>query len=205
MWTVWSRSSSAVRTTRNSPRGRAGQLRIIAGRWRGRRIPFPVCAELRPTPDRVRETLFNWLAPVIQGAVCLDLYAGSGALGLEAASRGAAAVTLVETDPQAFGALERVRAELGAEGAKLVQADALDYVGTTPARFDVVFVDPPFQAGLLQESCVRIAAAGILRPGARIYLERPAGQRPPELPDGWTLVREKRAGRVVYGLAITGH
>jgi 16S rRNA (guanine966-N2)-methyltransferase len=149
----------------------------------------------------VRETLFNWLAPVIQGAVCLDLYAGSGALGLEAASRGAGAVTLVETDPQAFEALERVRAELGAEGIELVRACALDYVAATPRRFDVVFVDPPFQAGLLQESCTRIAAAGILRPGARIYLERPAGERPPQLPEGWTLLREKRAGRVVYALA----
>lgn len=203
MCLAWSRSSSAVITTRNS--SRSGRLRIIAGRWRGRRIPFPERPGLRPTPDRVRETLFNWLAPLIQGAVCLDLYAGSGALGLEAASRGASWVTLVETDPGVFETLARVCTELGAEGVELVRAGALDYVDATSRRFDVVFVDPPFQAGLLQESCRRIAAAGILRPGARIYLERPAGGCPPQLPEGWSLLHEKRAGRVVYALAGVDH
>ena len=199
MWSAWSRSSSAVKTTGHNPR--EGRLRIIAGRWRGRRIPIPARPGLRPTPDRVRETLFNWLAPMIQGAVCLDLYAGSGALGLEAASRGAGAVTLVETDPRAFETLARVCAELGAETVELVRAGALDYVAATPRRFDVVFVDPPFQAGLLRESCARIDEAGILAPGARIYLERPAREHTPRLPEGWSLLRERRAGQVVYALA----
>src|SRR5512134_933490 len=124
--------------------GGGNQLRIIGGRWRSRRLRFPPLPGLRPTPDRVRETLFNWLTPVIAGARCLDLFAGSGALGIEALSRGAAAVTFVERHPQAVRGLRANLAQLRAEGARVEQADALLWLRQAPQPFTVVFLNPPF-------------------------------------------------------------
>src|SRR6185503_9844939 len=126
-----------------------GNVRIIAGEYRGRRIPVPQKPDLRPTPDRVRETLFNWLGQWLDGLVCLDLFAGSGALGFEAASRGAARVVMVENDAAVCQSLENFRALIGAPAIELVRGDALEYLKRSRERFDVVFLDPPFRQNAL--------------------------------------------------------
>ena len=180
------------------------ELRIIGGEWRSRRVQFPPMPQLRPSPDRVRETLFNWLAPIIEGARCLDLFAGSGALAFEAASRGAAAVVLVDRDPRVCAALVANAAKLGGERLEVVCDDAFAYLARAPDRFDIAFVDPPFGEGLLVRACTALAASGRLAPGARVYLECEAQAGPPELPPGWTLARSRRAGRVGYYLAVAG-
>lgn len=184
--------------------GLAGRFRIIGGEWRGRRLPIPLDADVRPTPDRVRETLFNWLAPVIEGARCLDLYAGSGALGLEALSRGAARAVFVD---RSAAALRQVRASLD-----LLQTDrgatacmnAMSYLEGRAAQFDVVFLDPPYGSGLLAPAVTRLVERGWLAPGASIYLEHEADTAPPEMPVGWCLYRSAAAGRVRYHLARPG-
>src|SRR6185436_13738294 len=126
-----------------------GKVRIIAGEYRGRRIPVAQKADLRPTPDRVRETLFNWLGQWLDGLACLDLFAGSGALGFEAASRGAARVVMVESDGETCKTLQDFRALVGANAVEVVRGDALEYLARSPAHFDVVFLDPPFRQNLL--------------------------------------------------------
>ena len=175
-------------------------LRIIGGTWRSRRLTFPGREGLRPTPDRVRETLFNWLQPWLPGATCLDLFAGSGALGLESLSRGAGQVVLVEQDLAAVSALRANLALLEARGAEVVQADARVFLQGPARQFDIVFLDPPYASGLLAECCTRLATGGWLRPQGLIYLEA-AGDRALPLPAGWTLLRSKRAGQVGYHLA----
>ena len=180
------------------------RVRLIGGTHRGRRLEFPDSAGLRPTGDRIRETLFNWLQGVLPGARCLDLFAGSGALGLEAASRGAAEVVLVESVPAVARALRDNVARLGLdETVRVVEADALRWLAAAPpARFDIVFLDPPFAANLLGPVLDALDRGGWLAPGARVYLERSeAGDWP--LPDGWQLLRDKRAGQVAYALAAT--
>jgi 16S rRNA (guanine966-N2)-methyltransferase len=175
------------------------QLRIIGGTWRSRRVNFPDVEGLRPSPDRVRETLFNWLAPIIQGAHCLDLYAGSGALGLEALSRGADAVTFVDVDNRVAVQLEQNLTLLGASGAQVMQMDALVFLQRAPQPFDVVFLDPPFHRGLLP-ACLEKLSTGWLAEGARVYVENEAELGEPPLPPEWTLLRSKQAGRVRYSL-----
>ena len=187
------------RAARGQP-GLRNELRIIGGEWRGRRVQFPSLPGLRPSPDRVRETLFNWLAPVIEGARCLDLFAGSGALGLEAASRGAASVVLVDHDPRVRAALEASLTRLGGD-VEIVCDDAFAWLARGEGSFDIVFVDPPFGEGLATCACRRLAASGRLAPGARIYVECEAGAGAPELPAGWSLLRSRHAGRVGYHLA----
>jgi 16S rRNA (guanine966-N2)-methyltransferase len=178
----------------------ARTLRIIGGTWRGRRLRFPPTPEIRPTPDRVRETLFNWLAPRVPGARCLDLFAGSGALGLEALSRGAAHVTFVERDPAAAREIRARLAEWGARAASVEHADARHFLQRQPAAsFDIVFLDPPFASTLLAEAAARLEQAGWLSGGALVYVESPADAAPP-LPPGWTLLKAKRAGGVGYHL-----
>jgi len=181
---------------------RQNELRIIGGEWRGRRIRFAARPGVRPTPDRVRETLFNWLAPVVEGSRCLDLFAGSGALGLEALSRGAAAATFVESDRASAERLRETIATLGAERARIVEADALQWLDGPPGRFDIVFLDPPFESGLLAEAFRKLDSGGWLSPSARVYLEGPAKAGPPPLPAGWTLHRSGKAGAVGYHLAL---
>lgn len=176
------------------------RLRIIGGRWRGVPITFPPHATLRPSPDRVRETLFNWLQPVIADALCLDLFAGSGALGIEALSRGASHVVFVESEPRTGRHLEETLRRLGAAQAEVEIGDALKYLDGTPERFNVVFLDPPYAAGLLQEVCDKLALRGWLAAQAFIYLECPADQGLPTLPAGWSVRRAKRAGQVGYHL-----
>ena len=175
------------------------QVRIIAGIWRGRKLCFAPEPGLRPTPNRVRETLFNWLHPVIHGTRCLDLYAGSGALGVEAASRGAATVVLVDRDPQVVRTLREQLQMLAADQVRVVQADVGNYLSGTPETFDIVFLDPPFRENLLPAAIRQLESGGWLAPEAWIYVEAEQGWVP-ELPDNWELYRSKRAGQVGYHL-----
>ncbi len=185
--------------------GRSNQVRIIAGQWRGRKLSFPDGAGLRPTPDRVRETLFNWLAPVLPGAHCLDLFAGSGALGFEAASRGAAHVALIESDPRAVLALRASRERLAAHQVEVINAAAKSYLAEPGGSFDVVFLDPPFsQPGLMPETVELLERGRHLKEGAYIYVETAASLASASLPAAWQLRKEKRAGAVSYRLYQVG-
>jgi 16S rRNA (guanine966-N2)-methyltransferase len=166
----------------------SNQLRIVGGEWRRRVLRFPDADGLRPTPDRVRETLFNWLGQRLNGLRCLDLFAGSGALGFEAASRGAREVVLVERDGGALKALRANKDMLGAGQVEVVAGDGLSYLAGDCGLFDVIFMDPPFAADLLPAALAR--AATHLAPGGKIYIE--FGKRP-EL-GGWQVLREGRAG-----------
>ncbi len=199
------------------------QLRIIGGAWRGRRFRFPPLPQIRPTPDRVRETLFNWLANRVSGARCLDLFAGSGALGLEALSRGALEVVFVERDGAAARELRSRLTEWGAGGARVEHRDALHFLSdrAPPRPFDIVFLDPPFAtqdegarsdtpengpsdrrpASLLQSTLGALESGRWLAPGALIYIECAAREGLPALPEGWQLVKAKQAGEVGYHLA----
>lgn len=177
------------------------ELRIIAGAWRGRRVKFPDVAAIRPTPDRVRETLFNWLQHDIAGSRCLDLFAGSGALGLEALSRGAAHVVFVDREQAVIEQLRATLLMLDARAAQVEQRDALRFLDSAPHPFGIVFLDPPFDQGLLPEVCSALESRGWLTPGAFIYLESPAHAGPPVVPPTWTLMKSGRAGDVGYHLA----
>lgn len=185
------------------PGAARNQLRIIAGEWRGRKLPFVEVEGLRPTPDRVRETLFNWLAPMIAGARCLDLFTGSGALGFEALSRGAGQVVMLDRQLKVIQQLRANLALLSCDRAQLQQADALAYLQQTPDKpFDVVFLDPPYRKNLLAPCCELLHAQAWLAKGARIYLEIESEHELPRLPADWELVRSKKAGQVAYHLAI---
>jgi 16S rRNA (guanine966-N2)-methyltransferase len=177
-----------------------GKIRIISGQWRGRKLPVLGQAGLRPTPDRVRETLFNWLAPVIDGARCVDLFAGTGALCLEALSRGAADVVMVESAPQVIEQLRRNIATLGAMGAEVIQADAAAFLQRAPQAFDIIFLDPPFASDLIARCGALIAEHGWIKPGGLIYVEAPATMQPLPLPAAWEIIKSKQAGQVGYHL-----
>jgi 16S rRNA (guanine966-N2)-methyltransferase len=186
-----------------SSRGASARtLRIIGGAWRGRRLRFPGAPEIRPTPDRVRETLFNWLAARVPGSSCLDLFAGSGALGLEALSRGAARLTFVEHDPSAANGISARLDEWGAHGARVEVVDARRFLDRTPAQpYDIVFLDPPFASALLAETAGRLEQGGWLANDALIYVECPADGEPRDaLPRSWSPLKAKRAGEVGYHL-----
>ena len=176
-------------------RTRPNTVRIIGGLWRSRIIEFPDAEDLRPTPDRVRETLFNWLGRDLTGMACLDLFAGSGALGFEALSRGAASVVMIEKNPAALRALRDNARKLDATGLTVVRGDALEFVRSARSRFDVVFVDPPYRLGM------QVAALGLVRgllaEGGRVYVESDAVFEPPR---GWAIFRRARAGNVHFHL-----
>lgn len=180
------------------------QLRIVGGAWRGRKLSFLDSAGLRPTPDRVRETLFNWLAPVVEGSRCLDLFAGSGALGFEAASRGAADVVMVERDAAVAKHLREQQQRLNAAQIQVVQADALQYLAGAARPFEIVLLDPPFGQALLQPVLAALAQ-GWLAPRAYIYMEAERGMSGEALggwlPEGFELYRSKATGQVGYHLA----
>jgi 16S rRNA (guanine966-N2)-methyltransferase len=198
------RKNPRVRINARSSEGRAGPsfvLRIIGGEWRGRKIHFPPVQAIRPTPDRVRETVFNWLQGVVPGSRCLDLYAGSGALGLEALSRGANEVVFVDVEPAVVRHIGDTLRELGCDRGRAVRSDAAGFLAGQPAPFDVIFLDPPFAEPVLPDTCRRIEAGGWLKAGGLVYLEAPAAAGAPELPPGWTLLKSKRAGEVGYHLA----
>ena len=176
------------------------ELRIIGGALRGRKLRFPADVLIRPTPDRVRETLFNWLQPHIHGARCLDLFAGSGALGLEALSRGAAHSVFVDASRSAISALRATVEQFGVTGAEFVVDDAGHYLRAPGGPFDVVFLDPPFDAGLLAPAISRLAASGCLAVGAFCYVEIAKRHELPVLPEGWQRYRDGAAGEVGYHL-----
>ncbi|WP_324732318.1 16S rRNA (guanine(966)-N(2))-methyltransferase RsmD [Pseudomonas paeninsulae] len=178
-----------------------GQLRIIGGQWRSRQFNFPMAAGLRPTPNRVRETLFNWLAPYIEGASVLDLFTGSGALLLEALSRGAGSALALDSNPSAIAGLRGHLQTLNCENGQLLQSDALVYLQTQAATaFDLVFLDPPFSQDLLLPACNLLEQHGWLAADAWIYTE---SEHPPSslgLPGNWRQHREQKAGQVYYAL-----
>jgi 16S rRNA (guanine966-N2)-methyltransferase len=187
------------KTARGTP-ALPNRLRIIGGRWRGSRVAIPALESIRPSPDRVRETLFNWLQQHVVGARCLDLFAGSGALGIEALSRGAAHVTFVDREPQVARHLAQTLERLGgARDATIAAEDALAFLRREPQPFDIVFLDPPYASGVLETVCNALAD-GWLAPQAHVYLECPARQPLPPLPAGWRIHRSKHAGQVGYHL-----
>lgn len=190
-----------TRASHSSAHSGQQRLRIIGGRWRGMKIDFPAHAELRPSPDRVRETVFNWLQPVMAEARCLDLFAGSGALGVEALSRGAAEVVFVERDARIVQAINDTLKRLDAVGALVVRADAVIWLDQPPDRpFDVVFLDPPYAAALLPAICEKLTCHGWLASGALVYMESPAHEPIPALPASWSVHRSRQAGQVGYHL-----
>jgi len=189
------------KTTKN--KSQRNQLRIIGGDWRGRKLDFPDVPGLRPTPDRVRETLFNWLTPVIRGARCLDLFAGSGALGLESLSRGAAELVLVDSQAEVIAALEKNCELLQAhDRAQLQQRNAMEYLQqlAVDSHFDIIFLDPPYHQGLLQPCIDKLYAQKSLRPSGYLYFESSRDEALPELPATWVIHRQKMAGQVGYYL-----
>lgn len=179
------------------------RLRIIGGRWRGVPVTFPPLAALRPSPDRVRETLFNWLQPVIVDARCLDLFAGSGVLGIEALSRGASYVEFVDSEPRVGRHLEDTLRRLDATGSEVHVAEALRFLAGPSRQFNIVFLDPPYASNLLEQICEKLTTGGWLAQGALIYLESPTDKPLPSLPSAWSVHRAGRAGQVGYHLLRT--
>lgn len=171
------------------------RVRIIGGDWRSRLIAFPARRDLRPTPDRVRETLFNWLGQDLTGKTCLDLFAGSGALGFEAASRGARRVVMVESDAPTFRALQASRELLKADAVELARADALEFLRSDAGTYDVVFLDPPFRSDHWQRIAPLLPRR--LAPEALVYHESASGR---DSTPGWEVHRQGKAGQVTYQL-----
>lgn len=189
--------------SRGHSNGRGAQsrvIRVIGGAMRGRRWRFPDIPDIRPTPDRVRETLFNWLGTHVVGARCLDLFAGSGALGIESLSRGASRVVFVEQHAAIARALGAVITEWNVQGAEIVRADAFAYLRGAVQPFDIVFLDPPFSAGLLAPAAALLEERGWLAPNALVYLESAARGARPALPEAWIERKAKQAGEVGYHL-----
>lgn len=181
---------------------RSNQLRIIGGEWRGRKFQFPDAPGLRPTPDRVRETVFNWLMPVINGATCLDLFAGSGALGLEALSRGAAHTTFVERNAKVVQSLQSTLDVLQVkERSEVVQLDGIQFLNKNQQTFDIIFLDPPYQSDLLLKAIELIETGNCLNAHAYIYMEMESHQSLPAMPENWKVIKDKKAGDVHYFLA----
>ena len=184
-----------MNSSKGTRRAEGGKLRIIGGKYRSRVLRVAARPGLRPTPDRVRETLFNWLGQDLTGLACLDLFAGSGALGFEAASRGAARVTMVEKDRLALAELERGRSLLGATQVEIESGDAHAYLASAGAGFDVVFLDPPFRQNALP--AILDALPRRLQPGARVYVE---SDEPVDVAQPWIELKRARAGQVSYQL-----
>jgi 16S rRNA (guanine966-N2)-methyltransferase len=177
-----------------------GQCRIIAGQWRGRKLVFPEVNGLRPTGDRIRETLFNWLQPFLPGNRCLDCFAGSGALGFEAASRGAEHVVMIEADAQAYQSLLTSKTTLKAQQCEILQGRVEALLAGITQPFDVVFMDPPFALDLWSSLAERLTRHQLLADGARIYVEYPKKLPTPQWPESWNCLKEKQAGEVKYAL-----
>lgn len=186
--------------------GAGNTLRIVGGRWRSRRIRFVDAEGLRPTPDRVRETLFNWLQFEIPGAQCLDAYAGSGALGFEALSRGAASVVMIERQRSQYQALLSAAAELGADNARILNGDASILLASVadwvPVKgFEVVFLDPPYGRGLVPATLGRLLGRGMLAAGALVYIEAELDWPALALPSTLQCLKSTKAGLVHAFLA----
>lgn len=176
------------------------QVSIIAGQWRGSKINVVDFQDLRPTSGRIRETLFNWLHYDIQGLTCLDLFAGSGALGFEAASRGAGKVIMVERQPTICRQLELTAQKLDAGQITVICDNAREFLGSNQRVYDLVFLDPPFRSELLDETCLTLEQSGALAENAKIYLETAKSNRLEHLPPNWTILHSKFAGDVNYSL-----
>ena len=192
------KSSSRARP-KTASKGGASKLRIIGGEWRSRQLPIIELDGLRPTTDRVRETVFNWLSFEIPGARCLDLFSGSGALGLEALSRGAKECTFVELNRSVAQQIERNLSTLQASNGTVYNTDALSFLQANPAPFDVIFLDPPFRKGLLEQVLPKLDERW-LAANAYIYIERESEAQLSQLPDHWQLKKEKRAGQLTFAL-----
>lgn len=192
--------------TQNGVDAVRSSLRIIGGQWRGRKLDFPAVEGLRPTPDRVRETLFNWIQADLPGAQCLDLFSGSGALGLEALSRGAGSVTFVDRAPAVISQLRTNLNLLKAQNAEIIATSAQDWLARQKAdeevRYDLVFLDPPFRQDMALPICTLLEERNLLQAQALIYLETEAELALEGLPDNWQLHREKQAGQVAYRLFL---
>ncbi len=185
---------------------RPGRLRIVAGNWRSRLLEIEDAPGLRPTSERIRETLFNWLAPQLADARCLDLFAGSGALGLEALSRGAASCVFVENSARVVAALRKNIAALDAGGADVHEIDAIEYLkGLDEVEFDVVFLDPPFAIDMYADLCRLLVERSLLAESARIYIEESRSTPATVLPEGWRILRTKNSGNVRYSLVSSGN
>jgi 16S rRNA (guanine966-N2)-methyltransferase len=193
------RMSRPVHKSGSAPGNRLPhRVRIVGGRWRGRKLDFPAIDAIRPSPDRVRETLFNWLQHDIVGTRCLDLFAGSGALGIEALSRGAAHVSFVDREPKIGRYLRETLAHLNCVDSEVVVADALSYLKSAPQSFDIAFLDPPFSSDLLMRGLAALQR-GWLKPNAWVYVECDVANAL-TLPEKWSVHRTGRAGQVGYHL-----
>ena len=187
-------------------KAKANQLRIIGGQWRGRKLSFADGDGLRPTMDRVRETLFNWLQNEIAGARCLDMFSGSGALGLEALSRYAGEVVMIDNNPQAIRMIQHNLDLLAVENARLLQCDAKQYLQHYQKQqdayksFDIVFLDPPFNKQLVLPFCYYLDESGCLSEQAFIYIEMEKNIELPQLPQNWEVIKAKKAGQLAYYL-----
>lgn len=170
-----------------------GKVRIIAGRWRGRKLDVIDSPGLRPTPDRVRETLFNWIQQEIAGARCLDLFAGTGALGFEALSRDAAEVVMVESNPKIVESLKQQAQILKSENQSIQLADAMTWLQQGAKAFDIIFLDPPFKQGFIEECCHLIIEESLLNTNGLVYIE---SEKNLTLPEGWHIRKQKKAGQV---------
>lgn len=178
-----------------------GFVRVIAGKWRGRRLKVPAVKDLRPTPDRVRETLFNWLSPFIADAYCLDAFAGSGVLGFEALSRGAAKVVMIDQSREVVSLLQTELAAFKAENAEVYQASIPQQLRAVEKPFDIVFLDPPYQSNLLLPCCFYLEQHHLLAEKAYIYLEAQHLIEEKDLPANWSIIKRQQAGQVFYHLA----
>lgn len=170
-----------------------GKIRIIAGKWRGRKLDVIDAPDLRPTPDRVRETLFNWLQQEIVGARCLDLFAGTGALAFEALSRGASEVVMIESDPKIVESLKQHAALLKSENHTIQLADVMSWLKQGIKGFDIIFLDPPFNQGYIEKCCALIIEESLLNPDGLVYIE---SEKNLTLPDNWKIRKQKNAGQV---------
>ncbi|MEQ4633793.1 16S rRNA (guanine(966)-N(2))-methyltransferase [Providencia stuartii] len=179
-----------------------GQIRIIGGKWRGQKLPVRDSEGLRPTTDRIKETLFNWLMPIIREARCLDCFAGSGSLGFEALSRFADSVTFIELDKQNAQLLTENKARLQSDNANIINGNSLEILGQNGTPFDVVFIDPPFRKGLLSDTIQLLEKNQWLADESWIYVESEAESPLTDIPTNWQLHREKIAGQVAYRLFI---
>jgi len=182
------------------PRNQTHQLRIIGGEWRSRKIKIPDLVEIRPTPDRVRETLFNWLSPVISGAYCLDLFAGSGALSFEALSRGAKHVVMVDKSSTVIESLRTTAQQLGADNITLYQGHAPENIILPKEPFDIIFLDPPFHQNLIKPSCEWLIKQKLVHSKSYIYIETEKDRENIILPEHWHILKEGKTKQIKYYL-----
>jgi len=182
------------------PRPLGGEVRIIGGKWRGRKLPVAKVPGLRPTPNRIRETLFNWLQADVVGAICCDLYCGSGALGIEAASRGADSVVLIDNHKEVASIMTTNLQKLNHNDLQFVAEDVMRFLQQNSKKYDLIFLDPPFKRDLVNATINSIDLSGCLNDNAKIYIETEAEMKNIDIPDNWHLLKQKTHGQVCYRL-----